>query len=91
MPLFENHRSANALLQRYLSALSPKHNPHHMNYIPPAGQPLMVAPTAGINGGQTETKPGRQQPKGKKKQAAQDPSNNGQEDAIGEEEEEDVC
>jgi hypothetical protein len=51
----------------------------------------MVAPTAGINGGQTETKPGRQQPKGKKKQAAQDPSYNGQEDAIGEEEEEDVC
>lgn len=87
-PLFENHRSANALLQRYLCALSPKHNPHHMNYIPPAGQPIM-APTAGINGGQTETKPGRQQPKGRKKAHGQDPSEQ-QEDAIGEEEE-DVC
>jgi len=38
-----------------------------MNYIPPAGQPIMASQPAAANGGQTETKPGKQQPKGRKK------------------------
>jgi hypothetical protein len=68
-----------------------------MNYMPPAGQPIMAHQPAGVNGGQTETKPGRQQPKGRKKAHGQDPSSAGHEQqddpfAIGEEEEEeDVC
>ena len=54
----------------------------------------MANQPAPINGGQTETKPGRHQ-KGRKKAHGQDPSSAGheQEEAIGEEEEEeeDVC
>ena len=32
---FEYTRAANNLLMRYLSVISPKHNPHHVCYIPP--------------------------------------------------------
>jgi len=63
-----------------------------MNYIPPAGQPIMASQPAAANGGQTETKPGKQQPKGRKKAHGQDPSSGLEQDeaAIGEEEE-DEC
>lgn len=38
---FEHQRNLNRVLEKYLDAISPKHNEHHVSYIPPSEDPIL--------------------------------------------------